>query len=281
MNINPSIQNNYRLFFEVHRAGSISKAAAWLDQDQGNVSRGLLQLEKSLGVKLFFRHRNGVEPTSEGQNLYRYLEETNQAWEQFTDSKSLTERPLTLSIGLHPSLAHSHLAKFFALELEQTLSSKVQFIPQLMPSLAVTKAIGDRRLDLGLVVNAVRSKDIIIHRIDREEVYLAGIRGQQFQEAKILLRNSEMVHFHKLKTKRTFRRIIDCADYELMARLASQNESLQCIVPATTLQRYRNLDYLEKVGPGVAVQLLTHPGALPRRLFSQIARHLKASLLES
>ena len=47
----------------VTQAGSMGKAAERLNSSQPSVSRSITELERSLGVILFDRHRQGIEPT--------------------------------------------------------------------------------------------------------------------------------------------------------------------------------------------------------------------------
>ena len=53
----------------VAQAGSMGKAAERLNSSQPSVSRSITELERSLGVILFDRHRQGIEPTEYGRAL--------------------------------------------------------------------------------------------------------------------------------------------------------------------------------------------------------------------
>jgi DNA-binding transcriptional LysR family regulator len=58
-----------RLLLEVANRGSMAKAASHLNMTQSGVSRAVADLEHALGVKLFDRLAQGVEPTPHGQAL--------------------------------------------------------------------------------------------------------------------------------------------------------------------------------------------------------------------
>ena len=60
----------YRVFCTTAQLKNISKASELLYLSQPAVSRAIQQLEKQLGCVLFFRERNGVTLTPEGQRLY-------------------------------------------------------------------------------------------------------------------------------------------------------------------------------------------------------------------
>jgi DNA-binding transcriptional LysR family regulator len=53
----------------VVQAGSMGKAAQRLNTTQPNISRAIAELEHTLGVRLFDRHRQGIEPTEYGRAL--------------------------------------------------------------------------------------------------------------------------------------------------------------------------------------------------------------------
>src|SRR5438093_7148413 len=53
----------------VVQAGSMGKAAQILNTTQPAISRSIAELEHALGVRLFDRHRQGIEPTEYGRAL--------------------------------------------------------------------------------------------------------------------------------------------------------------------------------------------------------------------
>ena len=63
----------YKIFCEVVKYKNISKTAQNIYITQSAVTQSIQKLEKSLGVKVFYRSKNGVELTQEGQKLYRYI----------------------------------------------------------------------------------------------------------------------------------------------------------------------------------------------------------------
>jgi len=63
----------YRVFCEVAKSRSFSKAAAALYMTQPAVSQSIMQLERELAIRLFTRMPTGVVLTNEGQLLYEYI----------------------------------------------------------------------------------------------------------------------------------------------------------------------------------------------------------------
>lgn len=72
MNVNFEL---YKVFYEVTKCGSISKAAKNLMISQPAVTKSIHTLEDELGGKLFIRTPRGVILTNEGLELYNYIKE--------------------------------------------------------------------------------------------------------------------------------------------------------------------------------------------------------------
>ena len=65
----------YRLFYEVAKRGSLTRAASHLSISQPAVSQSLKQLEDTLSCKLFIRASKGIKLTKEGELLFPYAEQ--------------------------------------------------------------------------------------------------------------------------------------------------------------------------------------------------------------
>lgn len=101
-----------RIFREVAREKSISKAAEKLNYVQSNVTAHIKRLEEELGTTLFTRHGKGVTITLDGEKLLNYadsiLELLDRAETEFQIEK------LKLRIGATPTLAASRLPGWIA-----------------------------------------------------------------------------------------------------------------------------------------------------------------------
>ena len=102
--------NLYKVFYEVCKYGSFSKAAEFTFTTQSSISKSIKKLESLLETELFFRHNNGIELTSKGRELLFYVEKsygnliTAERLMMETDNLSRGK----LSIGLP-----SYIASFF------------------------------------------------------------------------------------------------------------------------------------------------------------------------
>ncbi|MCC2686372.1 MAG: transcriptional regulator [Paenibacillaceae bacterium] len=63
------------MFYYAAQSGSLTKAAAELNITQPAVTYAIKRLEASLGGQLFFRTPKGIRLTSEGEVLFRYVEQ--------------------------------------------------------------------------------------------------------------------------------------------------------------------------------------------------------------
>jgi DNA-binding transcriptional LysR family regulator len=63
------------MFYVAAQSGSLTKAAAELNITQPAVTYAIKRLEASLGGQLFFRTPKGIRLTSEGEVLFRYVEQ--------------------------------------------------------------------------------------------------------------------------------------------------------------------------------------------------------------
>ena len=88
--------NYYKIFFEVARTGSISKAADNLFISQPAVSKSISNLETSLSTVLFNRSSRGVSLSDEGTVLFNYLKT---AFESISRAEDELGRIKELGIG--------------------------------------------------------------------------------------------------------------------------------------------------------------------------------------
>ena len=120
----------------VYKNQSFSKAAKELYTTQPAISYYIKELEKYLNVQLFHRVHNGVLPTEEGNELYRYILEAFQVI-KFGEEK--IQKLSTLATGTIRIGIPSHIGVFY-------LNEKIQQFYQLYPHIKfeiVCKSIAD------------------------------------------------------------------------------------------------------------------------------------------
>ena len=68
--------NLYKVFYDVAKYGSFSKAAEFTYTTQSAISKSIKKIEEELNTKLFYRNPHGVELTEKGKELLYYVEKS-------------------------------------------------------------------------------------------------------------------------------------------------------------------------------------------------------------
>jgi len=108
-----------RSFLAIYRTGSVTDAAYHRGVSQPAVSQHLAALENSIGVRLFIRKPGGVEPTSQGRDLYAAVTEPLDALEAV-----LRRIHGKQSHPLEPPIRIGTSPEYFAAELLPKLSKE-------------------------------------------------------------------------------------------------------------------------------------------------------------
>lgn len=140
--------NLYKSFLVVYETGNISKASELLYISQPAVSHNIKELEKQLGIQLFYKKASGVSATNEAEILYRYISSAfNTIWKgENTISDMAGLKTGVVRIGIPSYLSVLYLSKL------------VTEFRQLYPSLKI-KIICKSSIDL---LNLFQSQNIDI-----------------------------------------------------------------------------------------------------------------------
>lgn len=140
-----------RVFVAAATVGSLSKTAASLGLAQSAMSRQLSTLEKTLGVRLFFRTGRGVALTEAGQELLPRAQALLTQSEQFVDEArgSMSTPKGTVSVGLPPALSSTLAGRLFDLVRERYPAVRLRLHEGY--SGEVETWLVDGRIDVGLV----------------------------------------------------------------------------------------------------------------------------------
>lgn len=93
--------NQLENFIALYQARSITKASESLFMTRQALSLSLKVMEDEIGVPLFIRVRNGLEPTQEGEILFRFARESVKAKEEALAQIHALSECAVLSLGLH------------------------------------------------------------------------------------------------------------------------------------------------------------------------------------
>ena len=133
--------NLYKSFIVVYETSNISKAAEILFISQPAVSHNIKELEKQLGVQLFYKKSNGMSATTEATTLYKYVSNAfNSIWKgEMTISDMAGLKTGVVRIGTQSSLTVLFLSnlitefrqKYPNIKIEITCKSSAELLSML------------------------------------------------------------------------------------------------------------------------------------------------------
>jgi len=159
-----------RYFAEVADRGSFTAAARALHISQPSLSVAVKKLEEALGATLLHRSRQGVSLTRAGEILLEHVRQADRTLEAAKEELLAldTEPRGAFTLGAHESLAAYLLPGFMARFLERF--PKIALSLQNGNSRDLERAVVERRLDVGLIVNPSRHDDTVVVDLFRDRV---------------------------------------------------------------------------------------------------------------
>ena len=141
--------SQYKIFYEVAKAGNISKAAKELYISQPAISKAIGKLEDSLGLSLFTRSSRGVQLTSEGEILFEHAREAFEALERGEQElRRIQEFDIGhLRIGVSNTLCKYILLPYLKTFIDQYPHMKVTIESQ--STVQTLNRLEQQKIDLG------------------------------------------------------------------------------------------------------------------------------------
>ena len=165
--------SQYKIFYEVAKAGNISKAAKELYISQPAISKAISKLEDSLGLSLFTRSSRGVQLTSEGEILF---EHTREAFDALDRGEQELKRIQEFDIG-HLRIGVSNtLCKYILLPYLKTFIDQYPHMKVTIESQATAQTLArleQQKIDLGLVAEPSVRRDLaFIPVMDIQDIFV-------------------------------------------------------------------------------------------------------------
>lgn len=152
--------NLLKVFVEVAKEKSITKAANKLKFAQSNVTSRVKQLEKSLGFTLFHRVPKGVILSSEGEKLYPHACEIVKKIEQVTyDMKNINNQE-HLTIGSTESNAATRIVSFLLQVHKDFPNMNLELITNTTRD--ITKELLEYKVDIAFVSGEPKNQELMI-----------------------------------------------------------------------------------------------------------------------
>jgi len=165
----------YRTFFQLAKSGSFSQAAKHMYITQPAVSRSIAQLEKNLGCQLFFRTRQGVSLTQQGEILYDNLEN---AFNYIAAAENAITEVQTLKRGELKFGASDLLFKYFLIPIIRLFKDEYPDIKIRMISdntATIINKIKRGEIEFGIVNKPVLDKSLEIKTLMKvQDCFVVG-----------------------------------------------------------------------------------------------------------
>jgi DNA-binding transcriptional LysR family regulator len=212
--------NDLENFIECAGCKTLSEAAKGLEITQPALSESIKRLESDLGEILFFRSRAGISLTPSGRVVLERARTTMSGLHEI-ESVGLDQNRFgsrVISIGCHPVVA-SYALPAALKSLERSAPDfKVNLRHDL--SRTILTEIQQGRIDIGLVVNAQATPDLIVRKVAVDEVAVWSARGQPservFCDPSLIQTQSILRKWKKQPANR-----VESSSLELIARLTA------------------------------------------------------------
>jgi len=232
----------------IAECGTISAAARKLHSSQPSVTQSIQRLESHLETKLLVRDPRGVTLTSSGRVLVEAAGRVFEILEQAEQSIRGLERDDVgrFTVGCHESLGAYFMPDFMRSLLETAPGIEVALWNG--PSARVQRAVIDRDVDFGLVVNPEPHPDLVLVELYRDgvEAYVSVEEDlpHDLEQAKARVKRGPLIYAGRVQ---------QCRD--IIARLVAENCMPERRLECGDLEMVKSL---VTVGLGVAL--------LPRRV---------------
>ena len=157
-----------KVFVEVARENSITKAANKLNFAQSNVTSRIKQLEKSIGFALFHRVPKGVILSKEGEKLYPYAVEIVKKVELATFSMKNINNQEHLIIGSTESNATTRIVPFLVQLHSDFPNMSLELITN--TTREITKELLDYKVDIAFISGVPKHSDLIVLNKVEEDI---------------------------------------------------------------------------------------------------------------
>lgn len=165
----------YKVFYEVGKEKSFSKAAKYLYMTQPAVSQAIMQLEQEVGTRLFLRTPRGAELTKEGLILYEYIFSAinliNTGEEKLYEARNLVMGDLKIGVGdtISRYFLLSYLEKFHKLYP----NIKLKIINS--TTLELCNILKSGKLDIAICNFPIEDDDLVIKEsMEIEDIFVCG-----------------------------------------------------------------------------------------------------------
>jgi len=246
----------YKIFSEVAKCNSFSKAAKSLYMTQPAVSQAIMQLEGELGVRLFTRTSKGVILTNEGQILSEYTSSAinliNVGEKKLMDSKNLMAGNLKIGVG-------DTISRYFLLPYLEEFNSqhpniKMKIINRTTIELCDILKSGE--IDIAVCNLPIEDSSLEVKELmDIHDIFVCGEKFKDRFTMPLSLKDLSKLSLILLEPKSNSRRYvekymlsrgvkiepeIELGSHDLLLEFAKINLGISCVIKEFSQEYLRN-----------------------------------------
>ncbi|WP_066891308.1 LysR family transcriptional regulator [Clostridium nigeriense] len=246
----------YRVFCQVAKSRSFSKASKELYMTQPAVSQAVMQLERELDIRLFNRTTKGVSLTNEGSLLFEYINSAinliNAGEEKILEFKDLTVGELKIGVG-------DTISKYFLLPYLEIFHNKypnLKFKIINGTTLELCALIKSGEIDISICNLPITDPSLeVIPCGEVRDIFVCGEKYKDLSEKKISLEELVKYPLIFLEPSSNSRKYVEkfmlsngikispefeLGSFDLLLEFAKINLGIACVV------KEFSKDYLEK-----------------------------------
>lgn len=236
----------YRVFRQVGKSNSFSKAAEELYMTQPAVSQAIMQLERELSTRLFNRTPKGVTLTNEGVHLYEYINSAislvEAGEEKILEFQNL--RVGKLKIGVGDTISKYYLIPYLEEFHKRYPNIKFKIINS--TTLELCALIKSGEIDIAICNLPIVDQSLEIREcIEIQDIFVCGEKYKELLEKKVSLEDLVKLPLIFLEQTSNSRKYvesymltkgikiqpeIEIGSYDLLLEFAKINLGIACVV---------------------------------------------------
>lgn len=233
----------YKIFYHVAKNNSFSDAAAKLHVSQSAISQAVKNLEQKTGSQLFFRKTREIKLTSEGELLFKHIEQAYN-FIKTGESKLLESQNLEhgeIRVGVSDTICKYYLIDPIDKFMQRHPKVKIQVINR--TSHQIQDILKEGIIDFGIVTLPLHAKGIAVRNfISVEDIFVASNKFVELKNKPITLKELSSYPLLMLDRSSSTRRNIDSL---------LQKKGIN-LVPEIELESIDLLLEFAKIGLGIA-----------------------------
>lgn len=246
----------YKVFCQVGKSKSFSKAAKELYMTQPAVSQAIMQLERELDIRLFNRNPKGVSLTNEGNLLFEYVNSAinliNVGEGKILEFKDLTVGELKIGVG-------DTISKYFLLPYLEEFHNRypnLKFKIINGTTLELNALIKSGEIDIAICNLPITDSSLeVIPCVEVKDIFVCGEKYKELLERRVSLEEIVKYPLIFLEPNSNSRKYVEnfmlskgikispefeLGSFDLILEFAKINLGIACVV------KEFSRDYLEK-----------------------------------